>query len=152
MSIEKLKSETLRLRKERSELAPFAQMVLSRANDFAKERDALKPEVTDDDAIKAVRQALKKSEETLNLLKEDTDAYVRTGAEVHFLNSILPEQTSAESIQAVVVGILPTLSEPKKAIGVLMKALGEKFGNSLDRKLANEIIQREIAKVTAPKE
>lgn len=146
MSIDKLKTETMRLRKERSTLAPFAQMVLARANELAKERNATNPVVNDDDAVKAVRSELKKTNETLNLLKEGTEAYSKAQESVAFLNSVLPDQASPDAVKAVVLEILPTVAEPKKAIGVIMKALGEKFGNSLDRKMANEIIQAEIAK------
>ena len=82
---------SLEMRKNRDELAKSLSVVINAANQIAKDRatDKNNYTVTDEDAIQAIRKALKQTEDTISILEENNansgELYERSCREVSIL-------------------------------------------------------------------
>lgn len=146
MIIEKLKADTLRLRKERSPLAIFASTVLGQAQTLAKAetKDGVSPEVNDDFALRSIRSFSKTAEENIQLKSERNTDFSKDQAELDLLKSWLPQMVSEDDIKAVIQAQLATLEKSPKAMGVIMKALKEQFGASMDPAVASKLTREAL--------
>jgi uncharacterized protein YqeY len=147
-----LNKTSLELRKNRDELAKSLSVVVSNANQIAKDRatDKGNYEVTDDDAIQAIRKAVKQTEDTIAILAEnhaeDGDLYVRSARELTILKNLLPQGPDAKTISRFVQDYLVYSNTERniKAMGPIMKSLGDQYGAALDRGMASQIVRIEL--------
>ena len=150
--LETLTKTSLELRKNRDELAKSLSVVVSSANQIAKDRaeDKNNFTVTDDDAIQAIRRAVKQTEDTISILSanngEDGELYVRSCRELTVLKNMLPQSPDARTISRFVQDYLVYSNTERniKAMGPIMKSLGEQYGAALDRSMASQIVRIEL--------
>jgi len=147
-----LNRTSLELRKNRDELAKSLSVVVSSANQIAKERATDKGNytVTDDDTIQAIRRAVKQTEDTINILAEnnaeDGELYMRSVRELTILRNLLPQSPDGPAISSFVQTYLRETGTERniKAMGPIMKALGEQYGSVLDRGVASQVVRIEL--------
>ena len=147
-----LNKTSLDLRKSRDELAKSLSVVVSNANQIAKDRATDKGNftVTDDDAIQAIRKAVKQTEDTIAILAEnhaeDGDLYVRSARELSILKNMLPQSPDGSAISEFVQTYLKQTGTERniKAMGPIMKALGDQYGSVLDRSMASQVVRIEL--------
>lgn len=143
---------SLEMRKNRDELAKSLSVVINAANQIAKDRatDKSNYTVTDDDAIQAIRRAVKQTEDTIAILAEnhaeDGELYLRSARELTVLKNLLPQSPDGTVISKFVQDYLTHTGVDRniKAMGPIMKALGEEYGASLDRGMASQIVRIEL--------
>lgn len=130
--IEKLKAESLRLRKERSQLAPSIAFALSEIEKVGKNNG--NRQTTEDEAIKVVQKIVG----TLELNNQITDAVTskRIQEEILVLSSVLPQMVSEEKVRAE-ISTCVAFGQNK---GQIMKHLRTKFGSLVDMRRAGEIM------------
>lgn len=143
---------SLEMRKNRDELAKSLSVVINAANQIAKDRatDKNNYTVTDEDAIQAIRKALKQTEDTISILEENNansgELYERSCREVSILKNLLPQSPNAGIISGFVHTYLKQTGTERniKAMGPIMKALGEQYGAVLDRGMASQVVRIEL--------
>lgn len=143
---------SLDLRKNRDVLAKSLSVVVSAANQIAKDRATDKGNftVTDDDAIQAIRKAVKQTEDTIAILAEnnadDGELYILSCRERSILKNMLPQSPSPEMISQFVREYLTNTGTERsvKLMDPIMKALGEMHGSGLDRAVASQIVRIEL--------
>lgn len=143
---------SLEMRKNRDELAKSLSVVINAANQIAKDRAADKSNytVTDEDAIQAIRRAVKQTEDTIAILAEnhaeDGELYVRSARELSVLKNLLPQSPDGTVISEFVQKYLVQTGVERniKAMGPIMKALGDEYGAALDRGMASQIVRIEL--------
>ena len=133
---EKLKKESMRLRKERSPVAASIQFALSEIEKVGK--NAGNRATTDDEAIRVIQKIVATINE--NLTHADTGRKVHLNYEKTVLESVLPQMATEEEVvdflQETFGGKLAEI--PKK--GEIMRALREEFGSLVDMKRAGAIV------------
>ena len=133
---EKLKKESMRLRKERSPVSASIQFALSEIEKVGK--NAGNRATTDDEAIRVIQKIVATINE--NLTHADTGRKVHLNYEKTVLESVLPQMATEEEVvdflQETFGGKLAEI--PKK--GVIMKALRDEFGSLVDMKRAGAIV------------
>lgn len=129
--VEKLKAESMRLRKERNPIAPSIQFALSEIEKVGK--NAGNRATTDDEAIRVVQKLIATVDENIRL---NTDAVrgIALVQEREVLNSVLPQMASEADVRA----FLATLDAPANK-GAVMRALKEQYGALVDMKQAGAI-------------
>lgn len=150
--LETLTKTSLELRKNRDELAKSLSVVVSSANQLAKDRaeDKNNFTVTDDDAIQAIRRAVKQTEDTISILSANNgkngELYVLSCRELTVLKNMLPQSPDAKTISRFVQDYLVYSGTERniKAMGPIMKSLGEQYGSALDRSMASQIVRIEL--------
>lgn len=131
--IEKLKAESLRLRKERNPSAAAIAFALSEISKVGKNNG--NRETTDDEAIKVIQKIISMIDENLKLDIEDGHM-IAFNFEKRILQSVLPQMASEDEIRSYLQN---SFVEPPANKGVVMKALKAKFGALVDMKRAGEI-------------
>lgn len=157
MSIaEALKAKTLELRKSRDEVAPGLQRVLSLAQGYAKERGLKVGDITtpinDDEAVRAINTNIKQLNDTIEQLGDSgkgSDLYVRSVKEREILESLLPKMVSDEEVAQETRQFI--LAQDRSAVsmklmGAIMKHLQDKFGLTLNKATASNIVKAELSK------
>jgi uncharacterized protein YqeY len=133
---EKLKKESMRLRKERSPVAASIQFALSEIEKVGK--NAGNRATTDDEAIRVIQKIVATINE--NLTHADTGRKVHLNYEKTVLESVLPQMATEDEVvdflQETFGGKLAEI--PKK--GDIMRALREEFGSLVDMKRAGVIV------------
>lgn len=136
--IEKLKAESLRLRKERNPIATSITFALSEIEKVGKNNG--NRATTDDEAIKVVQKLIATIDENLKLNIDD-DRRTSLNYEKQILLSVLPQMAT----DTEVLDFLRELftgnrgdNIPKK--GDVMKALRERFGALVDMKRAGQLV------------
>ena len=133
---EKLKKESMRLRKERSPVAASIQFALSEIEKVGK--NAGNRATTDDEAIRVIQKIVATINE--NLTHADTGRKVHLNYEKTVLESVLPQMATEDEVvdflQETFGGKLAEI--PKK--GEIMRALREEFGALVDMKRAGAIV------------
>jgi len=135
--IEKLKAESLRLRKERNPIASSITFALSEIEKIGK--NSGNRDTTNDEAIKVVQKLVATIDENLKLDIDD-GRRVALNYEKQILLGVLPQMASEQEI----VDFLRDLFTGKRADeipkkGDVMKALRDKFGALVDMKRAGQI-------------
>ncbi len=100
-------------------------------------------ELSDDEAVKALRSEVKKREKSLETYQElGKDAEVEElKAEIAVLEEFLPKQLGPEQVEAKVRAYLaehPGVDHPGKLTGAMKKELGE----TVDGKTLNEVCRK----------
>jgi uncharacterized protein YqeY len=129
--VEKLKAESMRLRKERNSIAPSIQFALSEIEKVGK--NAGNRVTTDDEAIRVVQKLIATIDENIRVTLDDTRR-VAFEQERAVLNSALPQMVNEADVRK----FLATLGTPANK-GVVMKALKEKYGALVDMKQAGAV-------------
>lgn len=129
--VEKLKSESMRLRKARDPLAPKIVFALSEIEKVGK--NAGNRATTDDEAIRVVQKLIATIDENIRVTT-DAVRLIAFDQEKSILVGALPQMASESEIRQ----FLATLDTPANK-GVVMRALKEKFGSLVDMKQAGAI-------------
>jgi uncharacterized protein len=134
-----IRTDTLRMRKERDPLASKMVTLLSAITAAAK--DDGNREATDDDAIKVIKKFLKGAEETFELTK---DAGVQ--AEIDLYRSYLPEEMTEDDMRtAVKITIAQVEATSMKDMGRVMGTLQQAYGATMDMKVASALVREELS-------
>lgn len=127
--LEKLKKESLRIRKEKGELASFSVFAISEIEKVGKSNG--NRATTNDEAITAVKKMMGVIESNMSLVKDDF-VLEKLKAERNLLSSVLPEMVSIEDVKNHVLSNWPVPLIPSK--GEVMKEVKIKFGSLVDMK------------------
>ena len=96
-------------------------------------------EVTNDDFIKAAKNEVKQLNDLYEYVKTDSVRAAEVEEKLKYCEAILPQMVTAEQITEYL-----TSNNIEKNIGVCMKSLKAKFGNTLDGKMANGVVRQYI--------
>jgi uncharacterized protein len=129
--VEKLKAESMRLRKERNPIAPSIQFALSEIEKVGK--NAGNRATTDDEAIRVVQKLIATVDENIQVTT-DPVRRIALDQERAVLSSALPQMASEADVRA----FLATLDAPANK-GVVMRALKEQYGALVDMKQAGAV-------------
>jgi len=132
--IEKLKTESLRLRKERNPIAPSITFALSEIEKVGK--NAGNRATTEDEAIKVLQKIVATLDENLKVAA-DTAVIEQEKA---VLMSVLPQMASDDAVRTY---LRETFTVPANK-GEVMKGLRAKFGSLVDMKRAGTIATEEL--------
>lgn len=132
--IEKLKTESLRLRKERNPIAPSITFALSEIEKVGK--NAGNRATTEDEAIKVLQKIVATLDENLKVAA-DTAVIEQEKA---VLMSVLPQMASDDAVRTY---LRETFTVPANK-GEVMKGLRAKFGSLVDMKRAGTIAAEEL--------
>lgn len=137
--IEKLKAESLRLRKERSPIASSITFALSEIDKVGK--NSGNRETTEDEAIRVVQKLIATIDENLKVATDD-GRKISFNYEKKILQSVLPQMASEEEVTDLIKVCMTSYTKmgitPKK--GDVMKAVRNTFGAKVDMKRAGEIV------------
>ena len=102
------------------------------------------PDIDDEMCMRALRGALKGQEETLRLIEEagQTDRVQEVKTKIGLIKNLMPEMVGEFEVRAAVQDMIDNRDPneiSKGFMGVIMKALNNKFGTSLDRSMASRI-------------
>jgi uncharacterized protein YqeY len=131
--IEKLKAESMRLRKERSPIAPSIQFAISEIEKVGK--NAGNRVTTEDEAIRVIQKLVATVEG--NIAVAEGDAKIAMQCEVVILKSVLPQMVSAEEIHSKLVFAFDGAQSKNK--GEIMKWAKAQWGASADMKKVGAI-------------
>lgn len=129
--IEKLKEESLRLRKERSSLAPKIVFALSEIEKVGKNNG--NRATTEDEAIKVIQKIIANIDETYKLTGEP----IGENKERRILISVLPQMASEDEIRSKLVFAFNGKEVRNK--GEIMKWAKTEWGSLADMKQVGSI-------------
>lgn len=109
--------------------------VLEKAQKTAKEARQ-EDNITDSMVIDAAKKEIKQLNDTLQYCKEGTDRFNETTKAIEIVGELLPKMASNDEVMKYLVE-----SGQEKNMGKCMKALKEKFGDSLDGKSASTVVK-----------
>ena len=133
--IEKLKAESINLRKTRSPIAPSILFALSEIEKVGK--NSGNRATTDDEAIKVIQKLIATIDENLKLNLDD-GRKIALNFERNILASVLPQMASDEDVRSLLKDVLG--DETPKNKGVAMKVIRDEYGAKVDMKRAGEIV------------
>jgi uncharacterized protein YqeY len=133
--IEKLKTESMNLRKTRNPVAPAILFALSEIEKVGKNNG--NRATTEDEAIKVVQKLISTIDENLKLNIDDGRRIV-LNFEKQILAGVLPQMASEEDIRSLLRDTIG--DQPPKNKGVAMKVIRDKYGAKVDMKRAGEIV------------
>lgn len=132
--IEKLKTESMSLRKVRSPVAPAIVFALSEIDKVGKNNG--NRATTEDEAIKVIQKLVSTIDENLKLNIDD-GRRVSLNFEKQILIGVLPEMASEDEVRTF---LQDAYTDIKPTKGDIMKTLRFKFGAKIDMKRAGEIV------------
>lgn len=133
--IEKLKAESIALRKTRSPIAPSILFALSEIEKVGKNNG--NRETTEDEAIKVIQKLIITIDENLKLVTDENRKTALT-VERQVLSGVLPQMASDDEVRNLLKEILG--DEPPKNKGIAMKVIRDEYGAKVDMKRAGEIV------------
>jgi uncharacterized protein YqeY len=133
--IEKLKTESINLRKTRNPVAPSILFALSEIEKIGKNNG--NRATTDDEAIKVIQKLIATIDENLKLNLDD-GRKIALNFEKHILSSVMPQMASDDEIRALLKDVLG--DETPKNKGAAMKVIRDEYGAKVDMKRAGEIV------------
>ena len=133
--IEKLKAESLALRKTKNPVAASIVFALSEIEKFGKNNG--NRETTEDEAIKVIQKLIATIDENLKVTT-DNDRKVAFNFEKNVLSGVLPEMASDDDIRDLLKEILG--NEKPKNKGIAMKIVRDQYGAKVDMKSAGKIV------------
>lgn len=124
MYIQKTKDLMLKALKEKDkEKASSLRLLLANLENLK----ISKGEITEDGYIGAVKKELKKAEEELSFVEQDSEKATKVKNEITLLKSLIPEQLSGKELEDKVIALLDEISQKeeisKRHMGVLKKEL-----------------------------
>ena len=96
--------------------------------------------VTNDDFIKAAKNEVKQLNDLYVFAKNDPVRSAEIKEKVSYCEVILPQMVSKEQIVEYL-----TSNNIEKNMGICMKSLKAQFGNTLDGRMAQEVVKRYIS-------
>jgi uncharacterized protein YqeY len=132
--VEKLKAESIGLRKAKNPVAASIQFALSEIEKVGK--NSGNRATTDDEAIRVVQKLIATIDE--NLKHADESRAIQFNFEKRILESVLPQMASEKDVIAFLKAKYSSENMPKK--GEIMKALRDEFGALIDMKRAGQIV------------
>jgi uncharacterized protein YqeY len=133
--IEKLKVESINLRKTRNPIAPSILFALSEIEKVGKNNG--NRATTEDEAIKVIQKLIATIDENLKLPLDD-GRKITLNFERNILAGVLPQMASDEDIRSLLRDVLG--DETPKNKGVAMKVIRDEYGAKVDMKRAGEIV------------
>jgi uncharacterized protein YqeY len=127
-TIEKLRSITLELRKNRSNVAPVMQFHVAEVSKIGKSNG--NRETTEDEAIQYLKKAVQK-------LKENQFADEQ---EISILEGLLPQMATEDDVRAFVFNLEATQGLDISNKGAVMKAVKAEFGSLVDMKMVGGML------------
>jgi len=137
--IEKLKAESIALRKTRNPVAPSIMFALSEIEKVGKNNG--NRATTEDEAIKVIQKLIATIDENLKVTTDD-GRKIAFNFEKQILMGVLPQMASDEEIMDTIRPIMTGKTKetmPKK--GEIMKVVRDKFGAKVDMKRVGQILQ-----------
>ena len=132
--VQKLKTESLRLRKERNPVAASITFVISEIDKIGK--NSGNRETTENEAVRVVQKLVATLRDNLNYKLTDDDE-AATMLQIQILESVLPKMLTVADTSKVVVDAVKEVGPNK---GAVMKALRAKHGALIDMKLAGSLL------------
>lgn len=133
--IEKLKVESINLRKTRNPVAPSILFALSEIEKFGKNNG--NRNTTEDEAIKVIQKLIATIDENLKLALDD-GRKIALNFEKNILSGVLPSMASDEDVRQLLKDVIG--DEKPKNKGVAMKVVRDEYGAKVDMKRAGEIV------------
>lgn len=133
--IEKLKVESMNLRKTRNPVAPSILFALSEIEKVGKNNG--NRETTEDEAIKVIQKLIVTIDENLKVTNDD-GRKIAFNFEKSILSGVLPQMASDDEVRQLLKDILG--DETPKNKGVAMKVIRDEWGSKVDMKRAGEIV------------
>lgn len=133
--IEKLKAESLNLRKTRNPIAPAILFALSEIEKVGK--NAGNRETTEDEAIKVIQKLIATIDENLKVTTDD-GRKIAFNFEKQILSGVLPQMASDDEVRELLKDIIG--DEKPKNKGIAMKVIRDQYGAKVDMKRAGEIV------------
>jgi uncharacterized protein YqeY len=134
--IEKLKTESMNLRKTRNPVAASIMFALSEIEKVGKNNG--NRATTEDEAIKVVQKLISTIDENLKLNIDD-GRRIALNFEKQVLAGVLPQMASEQEITDFLSKLFTDKRDSLKK-GEVMKALRDRFGALVDMKRAGEIV------------
>ena len=136
--IEKLKAESMRLRKDRSPVAASIVFALSEIEKVGKNNG--NRQTTEDEAIKVIQKLVVTINE--NLKHADTGRSIHLNYEKNVLESVLPQMATDEEVTAFLKAkyVFAQAADDMPRKGEIMKALRDEFGALVDMKKAGQLV------------
>lgn len=129
----KIKDDSLIARKQRS---INASLLVTLSSDISRVGfDDGKRETTDTEAVRVIKKYINGMNEVIKL-SPDSDQGKKAVNDIAVLSAYLPEEVSDDELIASIKAV-----ESGGNIGVIMKALKEKYGSSMDAKRASDLIK-----------
>ena len=135
--VQKLKAESLRLRKERNPIAASITFVLSEIEKVGK--NSGNRETTEDEAIKVVQKLVATLRDNLKYKLTDADV-ANTNAQILVLESVLPKMATEAQLRQAITSLFDTVEFPRNK-GSIMKAIRAEFGALADMKLVGTLFE-----------
>lgn len=110
--------------------------ILENAQKLAKDK---KEDVNDSYIITSIKKEIKQLEDLLSYCKDGTDKYAETKRKIDIATSLLPQMTSEDEILDYL-----TSNKVEKNMGLCMKVLKVKFKDTLDGKMASQVVKKYI--------
>ena len=136
--VQQLKTESLRLRKERNPIAASITFVLSEIERVGKNNG--NRATTEDEAVKVVQKVIATLRDNLKYDITDSDAEAMR-MQIQILESVLPAMAPDEEIMNVLRPIMTGKTAetmPKK--GEIMKVVRDAFGATVDMKRVGQLL------------
>lgn len=133
--IEKLKAESLALRKTKNPVAASIVFALSEIEKFGKNNG--NRETTEDEAIKVIQKLIVTIDENLKVTTDD-GRKIAFNFEKQILSGVLPQMASDDEVRQLLKDVLG--NETPKNKGVAMKVIRDEYGAKVDMKRAGEIV------------
>lgn len=110
--------------------------ILENAQKLAKDK---KEDVNDSYIIASIKKEIKQLEDLLSYCKDGTDKYAETKRKIDIATSLLPQMTSEDEILDYL-----TSNNVEKNMGLCMRVLKVKFKDTLDGKIASQVVKKYI--------
>ena len=138
MLLEKIKADQLAARKNKEALK--ATLLTTLFSEVQMKGKNAGRETTDDEATQVIQKFLKGVNETISYLDcaggDNAEALATARAEKEILEAYLPKMATEDEIKAEVASLK---AAGAANIGAIMKGLKDKFGSTLDGKLASQL-------------
>ena len=133
--IEKLKTESMALRKVRSPVAPAILFALSEIEKVGKNNG--NRTTTEDEAIKVIQKLIATIDENLKVATDD-GRKIAFNFERNILSGVLPQMASDNEVRQLLKDIIGDNAPKNK--GIAMKVIRDQYGAKVDMKRAGEIV------------
>lgn len=133
--IEKLKKETMRVRRDMGAMASFAQFTLSEVRNIGKNNG--NRDTTEEEAINYIKKQIEKTKSVIDVATEHS-MITKLSSEINFLEDVISDVKMLSEEE--VLNYLRTNTDSSMNKGQIMKKLKENFGPRVDMKKANQLV------------
>jgi len=140
MILDKIKQDSIKLRKERNPLGSFLSTLAAEAAMVGKNNG--NRESTDSEVVKVLTKFSNNLNETINLLKQSNRDYSKELNELSLVESYLPKMMTEVELGAAINSIILELNvSQKKDMGKVMASLKSKYDGKYDNKVVSDIVK-----------